>query len=472
MIMKEIIPIVMNSQFEKIALIDDYISLIWTTRYYDCGDFEICVPVSEKYANTFYKDYFIMRDDDENVGVIEKIMIQDNEDDQQIMIISGRFLASILARRIIAQQTVVSGLARQCIAELITYEAIATAIVARIIQNMQLYASEWSTPIADKAGNMKAQYTGDNLLETIFEICKTYGIGFKITFDDVHNYFLPTVYEGIDRSYGQTANTYVVFSDQFDNLLSSQYMEDYREIITDVLVAGEGEGTARKTLWVNAEKNIVPDTSAYWEKSGGTNTPQIRTITGVTVQPDTFYSIETTGSIDYRLSYYTQEYTGDSSQFISMTDWISNTSDEILTPPNCKFIKIAIRKNNPLYGSIAPSDIGTNITFEMVEEDTGLNRYEVYKDRRDLQSNDGEISDEEYEELLYEAGLQSMNTVITAFTGTVYFGNIKWKQDVNIGDICVIENKKWGVYINSRLIEVIESISESGEYSIVPTFGV
>ena len=67
---------------------------------------------------------------------------------------------------------------------------------------------------------------------------------------------------------------------------------------------------------------------------------------------------------------------------------------------------------------------------------------------------------------------ESLTTITTAFTGTVYFGNLQWKLDVNIGDICVIENKRWGIYINSRLVEVIESMNEAGEYSIVPTFGI
>ena len=59
-----------------------------------------------------------------------------------------------------------------------------------------------------------------------------------------------------------------------------------------------------------------------------------------------------------------------------------------------------------------------------------------------------------------------------AFTGTVYFENVKYKEDVNVGDMCVIENSRWGIYMTSRLVEVIESVAESGEYSIVPTFGV
>ena len=43
---------------------------------------------------------------------------------------------------------------------------------------------------------------------------------------------------------------------------------------------------------------------------------------------------------------------------------------------------------------------------------------------------------------------------------------------VNVGAIGDVENAGWGVYINTRLVEVIESTSETGVYTITPTFGI
>ena len=74
--------------------------------------------------------------------------------------------------------------------------------------------------------------------------------------------------------------------------------------------------------------------------------------------------------------------------------------------------------------------------------------------------------------MLEEAGKESLTDYTTAFSGTVFFDNIQYKTDVFLGDLCVVENSAWGIYINSRLVEVIESVSETGEHSIVPTFGI
>lgn len=347
--MKKMLPVIMNDQFERLAIIDDYSSFIWSTRYYTSGDFQLMVDVNESNMNLFMKDYYVVRDDDENVGIIEDIQIQRNEDLHEVLIIKGRFLDAIIARRIIAVQTTVNGKVSACIEQLLTENIINPSISARKIANFTISSYEIST-------TMHAQYTGKNLLETISSICQTYGIGYKVTLNDDHE-FVFQLYEGIDRTYDQNVHSWVIFSDTYDNLLSSQYEENYKDIANAVLVAGEGEGLDRKTLWVS-------------------------------------------------------------------------------------------------------------------DGSTGLARHEIYKDQRNIRSDDGEIPEEEYEELLEEAGKESLTKYTTAFTGKVYFDSITYKQDINVGDLCVIENSRWGIYLNTRLVEVIESVNEAGEYSITPTFGV
>jgi hypothetical protein len=466
--MKEILPIVMNSQFERLAVIDEYNSLIWTTRYYTCGDFELCVDIDEKTNGLFRKGYYIIREDDENVGVVEKIQIVKNEDDHETLIVSGRFLSSILGRRIISKQTVVSGAVSKCVNTLLTNEVINPTISARKIENFILGSYSFTDA-------MQGQYTGANLLEKIIEICQTYGLGFKVTLN-YQNQFVFQLFEGTDHSYGQSENPYVVFSDKYDNLLSSQYVEDYQNIVTDVLVAGEGEGLDRKTLWVTAGTNLMPNKSKYWEQ-GGLNSSQnvdnstalqtrIRLITGIHVQPNTTYVITKTAGTAIGI----HQMTAEGGKFVHDSLWQTGTTYSFTTEPNCTFIRICFRYDPS--ADISISAIGTSIVITMVESDSGLNRYEMYKDQRQLQTNGGEITEANYQAQMRESGLESITTITTAFTGTVYFGNLQWKHDVNIGDICVIENKRWGIYINSRLVEVIESVAETGEYSIVPSFGI
>lgn len=344
------IPILMNDNFQKLAEIDGYSSLIWTTRYYECGDFQLQVPIDHRTKDLFKLGYYILRDDDDHVGIIENISMQNTDTAKEVITVSGRFLSSILARRIIAVQTQVSGQIYSCIQTLIDQNAISPSISARQIPNLSFNS------LVQSSNTMKAQYTGKNLLETISEICRTYGLGYKTILSNEDD-FVFTLFEGKDRSYNQNVNPYVVFSDEYDNLISAQYDESNQELITDVLIAGEGQGTARKTLWVTKD---------------------------------------------------------------------------------------------------AP---------------TGLARYEYYQDARNSSTNGGEIDEETYYNQLRGEALESITAFTSAFTGEVDFSNIKYKVDVNVGDIVTIKNSKWGIYINTRLVEVIESMDESGTYTIMPSFG-
>lgn len=346
------IPIVMNTSFIKLAIIDDYISFIWATRYYTCGEFELCVSVNENTTTLYQEGYYICRDDDlEHIGIIEKIRIEKLKDNQERAIITGRFLSSILGRRIIAVQTQVSGQVSSCIQKLIRENAIEPSISARTIPGLSFTSQVVSSL------SMQAQFTGDNLLEAISGICQTYGIGFK-TLLDSNNHFSFVLFEGVNRSVAQAVNPHIIFSDEYDNLISSEYEESHQEMVTDVLIAGEGEGLDRKTLWVT---------------------------------------------------------------------------------------------------KTAP---------------TGLARYEFFQDARDASTNGGEIDETTYYNQLRGEALESITTFTSAFAGEVDFANIKYGVDINIGDICTIKNTRWGLSINTRLVEVIESVSESGAYTITPSFGI
>ena len=342
------IPIIMNTSFARLGEIDDYISFIWTSRYYNTGDFELVIPVNAKNINLIKKDFYVIRDDDENIGIIEDIIINRNEELAETMKITGRFLQSILGRRIIAPQTNCSGKLSNCIEALVNACLVNPAISARKVNNIIIEHSSFDDTI-------DTQFTGDNLLDKVSEICMIYGVGFKVTMNS-SNQFVFKLYKGEDRTYDQDENPWVIFSDQYDNLLSSQYEECYQNISTAVWVAGEGEGLDRKALWVSSGE-------------------------------------------------------------------------------------------------------------------TGLGRYETYKDARSIQSNGGEIPQSEYNKLLESSGKDSLTKYTTAFTGSVYFNNIKYREDVFLGDMCVIENERWGIVVNSRLVEVIESVDETGNYSILPTFG-
>ena len=72
-----------------IAVIDSYKSLIWTKRYYTCGDFEVCLSANTDLLNYLKIDNLIIRDNDDAVMIIEKIEITTDVENGDFFIISG-----------------------------------------------------------------------------------------------------------------------------------------------------------------------------------------------------------------------------------------------------------------------------------------------------------------------------------------------------------------------------------------------
>ena len=236
---------ILNASFERLGIFDVATSTIWTSRYNKVGDFEICAAADAATVTLFRQGHYVIREDDDMVGVIEQIRINTSIDQGDTLIISGRSAESILDRRIVWQQTNLTGTVESGIRRLINEAAIAPTDQRRAIPGLVL------APAMGFTETFEMQTTGDNLLTKIIELCEAYDYGFKITLNE-NQQLVFSLYRGVNRSVGQTAMPYVVFSAEFDNLISSEYAADITNARNVALVAGEGEGLDRKTTEVVA----------------------------------------------------------------------------------------------------------------------------------------------------------------------------------------------------------------------------
>lgn len=239
--------LVLNTDFETIGIIDYYVSLIWTERYAEAGDFELYLRGDSSVFDIVQQGYYLYLKGAEMTMIIEQIEINTDVEDGDEMIITGRSLESILDRRIIFPQTNLDGKLQNGVKKLLTENVISPEDSDRQISNF-IFSNSEDTAVTDL--KLEAQYTGDNLYDTICAICASNSLGFRITLTE-ENQFQFSLYSGIDRSYDQEINTYVVFAANYDNLISSNYLESNKSLKTITVVAGEGEGTERKTTTVS-----------------------------------------------------------------------------------------------------------------------------------------------------------------------------------------------------------------------------
>lgn len=239
---------ILNTDLDAISVIDSYESFIWTERYAAYGDFELYTPIGDDVLNNVKQDYYVTNQDSERVMIVEKLLIESDVEAGNHLTVTGRSLESILDRRIIWGQTTISGNLQNGIKTLLEENVINPSDSDRAIDN---FIFEESTDEAITKLTIKAQYTGDNLYEVIHKICGERNIGFKVTLND-NKQFVFKLYAGVDRSYNQFVNPYVVFSPNFENIINSNYIESKVSLKNITLVGGEGEGSERTYTTVGA----------------------------------------------------------------------------------------------------------------------------------------------------------------------------------------------------------------------------
>lgn len=245
-----------NSATDLIGIIDAAKSVIWHSSYFGVGDFEIYTEATPEAVEILRKYNYVTRPDDIEIGIIEKVYIANNEQDGLMITAAGRFAKSILDRRLIYKlagtvntATILRGNVENNIRTLVADNAIACSFDSKRNFSILELGAAAGIPliIVDENGNAaEKQVSYQNLLEYTESVLKEYGLASIITLDAERRKFIYTVYEGADRSIDNASgNMPILFSQEFDNLIASEYSCDTTPEKNTALIGGEGEGVDR-----------------------------------------------------------------------------------------------------------------------------------------------------------------------------------------------------------------------------------
>lgn len=242
---------VLDSKLQAIHLMDTFESLIWTDRYYACGDFEVHSSVTDVLRKVLVAENYLWSKNSEHTMIVEDIQIESDVEDGGRLTVTGRSLESILDRRIVFNKTVLSGNLQDGIERLLNENIISPTDESRKIENFIFEASDDEYV---KSLTVDQTLYGENLYTVIQTLCETNKIGFKVTLNELDQ-FVFKLYNGVDRSYDQFETPYVIFSPQFDNIINSNYLESIKPLKTFALVAGsENEDGSRPTVTVEQSR--------------------------------------------------------------------------------------------------------------------------------------------------------------------------------------------------------------------------
>lgn len=213
---------VYNSDIDIVGVIDKYSSIVWNRKYFEAGTFEIVLPATKVNSTYIQKRRLISRAGDNEVGLITSIEITDDKEKGKEMKVGGIIFHGILRRRIIYNN-------EKTLANIIQNNIISAPNTERNIPNFVL---------DENILNLEFDYTikGSNVAETIIELAKQHNFGQKTTIDKANKRIIYTTYFGVDRSAEQSENPRVIFSKNYDNLLSATYTYDEKSA-TNTMIA-------------------------------------------------------------------------------------------------------------------------------------------------------------------------------------------------------------------------------------------
>lgn len=257
---------ILDQSFRLVGVIDEFISLIWRPAYYDVGDFELYINATSEAVALLQKNYYLVRDKDilvdsagnvtyKNVMIIKNFELETDAENGDHLIYTGRELKFLFNQRIVWKQTNLNSRVEFAMRRLVIDNAIEPANSMRAIPALTLGEQHNYSDIIRK------QITGAKLDEALTEIAQTYNLGWEVYIYNSSLVF--EVYKGANRSHGQSERPYVVFSDEFDNILNSNYKLNTEGYADTVLIAGEGEGVNRITATVGGSTSGLDRYETY-----------------------------------------------------------------------------------------------------------------------------------------------------------------------------------------------------------------
>lgn len=412
---------VLNKNFETVGVIDDYKSLIWANRYKDNGDCELYLVASAENISMLAMGFYLIRLDDDMVCRINSITITTDAEDGNYLTVKGIDAKSYLDQRIIWGTSVCHGSVETFIRTLVKNALISPSDSDRKISFIKLGTAAGFTQTSTQ------QISYANLGETIREICASYSWGYRMILNSSDQLEFE-LYEGTDRSDS------VFFSDDYENLSSTEY-SDSCELMTNVtLIGGQGEGTARKKATLGNKTGE----DRYEQFVDADDIDTVITYEELTTAFAGGTVVASGLSYGYRMS---------SLDLLIYDDahlaWLQRyySGGTVVTISGERFYRL------------------TNIIIATVES-----------------SAPEDTDDATLTELIYHSYLLSRGAEMAAGYGEIetFAGSIvsdvtfTYKQDYFLGDIVFVENE-YGIGAEVRITEVVECYDENG-YSVEPTF--
>lgn len=231
--------ILMDQDFNILAIMDDFSSLAWNPRFLGVGECQVECDI--KYFELIQQATYISKLGTTETCVIDMDQLVKDEIGGKSVVFQGHFLKQILEDRAVPEMM---NFNNKTVEEVILGLIEANFIDARPFDKLRVqYTGEADNVIT-------TQITGGSVLEKIVKIEEEQRVSCNVVYDSLSDEIVCTVETGTDRSQEQDENNWVIFSEDLENIYDYDYVK-VRSYKNFAYVAGAGEGKDRKIITVD-----------------------------------------------------------------------------------------------------------------------------------------------------------------------------------------------------------------------------
>lgn len=235
-----------NSDVQEIAIVDNYISLVWTDRYNECGDFTLDLEPSEANLKLFAIGNYLRIKYSRHIMLLETVNLRKREDGTSYLTVSGRSVECILEKRLYIPIRKEGEELPEAFIEM--RDTLAQTVAPGIGETTTYYfaaASDAIDQVMDIANDGKSYGTLADVTDCyseVTDICARKHIGFEFLYDenavkdDKGNtpFFKYHFYKGKNRTIEEDREHPLILSYRYDTLSSSEFVKSIKDRITHV----------------------------------------------------------------------------------------------------------------------------------------------------------------------------------------------------------------------------------------------
>ena len=207
---------VFDQDYTLLGILTSPISVTYTEKYNDLGDFQVNLPVDEINRELIKSDNVILFDKEKGIAGIIGIISSDGESDDSPQIVAkGKLIEEYIYRRICWGLFSMTETPENIIYSMLTQQVISPTDPDRAIADIVLKESTLA-----ETQKISYQNTGGKVGDNIASICASSGLGFRLSYNPGNKQMLFELYEGDDRTIEQRVFPQALFSTEYENILS------------------------------------------------------------------------------------------------------------------------------------------------------------------------------------------------------------------------------------------------------------